>query len=153
MAESYSIGQLADATDVKRSTLRYYERAGLLSPCGRTNGNYRIYSEDSLERVRFIRLAQASGFSLDDILMLLGIRDGMAKPCAEVEKIVDLRLKEVRKRIEDLRVMDKHLNGFLQLCGESGDKSRCEVLESLTLKSSNTIPSNALDTAGNSRSS
>ena len=63
MASPYTIGQLARAAGLPTSTLRYYERAGLLEPTGRSEGNYRLYGEEALERLRFIRAAQATGLN------------------------------------------------------------------------------------------
>jgi MerR family mercuric resistance operon transcriptional regulator len=74
MATEYTIGELAKAADVATSTLRYYERRGLVEPDNRSSGNYRLYDPETLERVRFIRAAQATGFTLDDVAMLLDVR-------------------------------------------------------------------------------
>ncbi len=65
-----TIGQLAAQADVPTSTVRYYERRGLLRCEGRTRANYRQYGEATLERLRFIRAAQAAGFTLVDIRSL-----------------------------------------------------------------------------------
>ncbi len=132
----FTIGQLAAEAGVQTSTLRYYERANLLEPDGRTEGNYRFYSADALERVRFIRVAQAAGFRLDDIATLLNVRDGVTAPCRDVEHLIEHRLAEVRKRLKDLREVDRHLKGFLAVCRESGGKNHCEVLDQLTEQSS-----------------
>ncbi len=71
VATKLTIGELAKAAGVPTSTVRYYERAGILRPSGRSAGNYRVYSKSELERLRFIRAAQATGFTLDDIKSLL----------------------------------------------------------------------------------
>ena len=136
MKNHYTIGQLAKRIGVQTSTLRYYERSKLLVPDGRTDGNYRFYSERALERVRFIRSAQTAGFSLDDISTLLGIRDGVTEPCGEVENLIEKRLCEVRKRLKDLREIDRHLKEFLAVCRGSEEKESCGVLDDLTEKSS-----------------
>lgn len=70
MNMTYTIGQLARAVGVPTSTVRYYERIGLLQPDGRTAGNYRLYGKEALECLRFIRAAQATGFTLEDITHL-----------------------------------------------------------------------------------
>ena len=136
MSECFTIGQLASEAGVPTSTLRYYERADLLSPTGRTDGNYRVYDRSALERVRFIKVAQAAGFSLDDISALLGIRDDVTTPCENVEHLVEHRLGEVRTRLSDLREVERHLKIFLRKCRDSNEKSQCEVLDALTEESS-----------------
>jgi MerR family mercuric resistance operon transcriptional regulator len=137
MSDQLTIGQLAKRAGVQTSTLRYYERADLLTPSGRTDGNYRVYTLDALERVRFIRVAQAAGFSLDDISALLGIRDGTTTPCGEVEQLIDHRLTEVRARLKDLREIEHHLKDFSSICQNSAEKDHCEVLDQLTEESAN----------------
>src|SRR5262249_42122032 len=87
MKTTYTIGQLARATGVPTSTVRYYERMGLLRPSGRTSGNYRVYGEEALERVRFIRAAQATGFTREDITALLNLRDGTTAGCQAVQTL------------------------------------------------------------------
>ena len=81
MATEYTIGELAKAADVASSTLRYYERRGLVEPDNRSEGNYRLYGPETLERVRFIRAAQATGFTLDDVAMLLDVRVAANAAC------------------------------------------------------------------------
>src|SRR5438876_10899472 len=71
-----TIGQLAGAAGVATSTVRFYERAGLLRADHRSAGNYREYDEQSLERLRFIRSAQAVGLSLKDVVELLKLTRG-----------------------------------------------------------------------------
>lgn len=61
MGNDFTIGQLAKAADIPTSTLRYYERIGLLQPRNRSEGNYRLYDEGDLERVRFIRARNLPG--------------------------------------------------------------------------------------------
>lgn len=79
--QTYTIGQLAKSVGVPISTVRYYERAGLLKPEARTGSNYRVYSQQSLERLQFIRSAQAVGLSLDDIAQMLRAAHGSDQPC------------------------------------------------------------------------
>ena len=73
MQKTYTIGRLAKVAEVPVSTVRYYEQRGLLRPESRTESNYRIYGPASLRRLRFIRVAQETGFTLEDIVLLIGI--------------------------------------------------------------------------------
>jgi DNA-binding transcriptional MerR regulator len=119
----YSIGQLAKASSVPTSTIRFYERTGLFKPDGRTGGNYRHYSERALERLRFIRSAQATGFSLDDVRELLKLTNSDDAPCDDVIALTQNRLAEVRKRLKELRHVERVLSQSLANCcqGESPD--------------------------------
>jgi len=96
--------------------VRYYERIGLLRPNGRTAGNYRVYGEDALERLRFIRAAQAAGFTLEDIATLLGLRDGSTAASQAVQTLIEERLSDVEKRMADARHVQSVLKASLELC-------------------------------------
>ena len=98
MNETCSIGELARAAEVPTSTVRYYERVGLVRPSGRTAGNFRYYGLEALHRLRFIRAAAATGFTLADIRRLLEFRDGAAAPCKEVQSLIENRLADVDLR-------------------------------------------------------
>src|SRR5262245_51357341 len=99
----YNIGQLARAAGVPVSTLRYYERVGLLAPTGRAPNNYRFYTQDTLQIVRFIRAAQAIGFTLEDVRTLLTLWNGQSALCKDVQPLVAKRLAEVTQRLQDIR--------------------------------------------------
>ncbi|MCH8343991.1 MAG: heavy metal-responsive transcriptional regulator [Planctomycetes bacterium] len=135
MIKSYTIGELARRAEVPTSTVRYYERAGLLRPAGRTASNYRFYGEDAFERLRFIRTAQAAGFTLGDITSLLELRDGTAVPCREVQVLIEARVDDVAKQLEDLQHVQEVLHASLHICREAEAKGRCEVMENLKLVS------------------
>ena len=136
MDENYSIGGLAREAEIPISTVRYYERIGLVRPDGRTASNYRVYSVDTLERVRFIRAAQRTGFALEDTARLLEFRDGATAPCREVEVLIENRFSETKKRMEDLRRTQSVLKSCLKQCREAATKDRCEVIEELQVASS-----------------
>src|SRR6266542_5401936 len=69
-----TIGELARRPGIGQSTVRYYERAGVLPQPGRTAANYRLYADDAVTRLRFIRRAQQLGFTLNEIKGLLDLR-------------------------------------------------------------------------------
>lgn len=131
MEPEYTIGELARAVEVPTSTLRYYERAGLLAPTGRTRGNYRVYDEPSIERLRFIRAARETGLTIQDIAALLNLRDGATAPCAEIQALIETRLTRVRGQLRDLGHVRRVLESSLALCRGSAPTGRCEVLEDL----------------------
>src|SRR4051794_941812 len=118
-----SIGQLARAAGVATSTVRFYERRGLLKPDQRSQSNYRLYSPASLERLRFIRACQATGLSLKDIRALLDLAYSTDEPCDDLLALARNRLDDVRRKIKDLRRVERALGRSLDLCckGEQGD--------------------------------
>lgn len=135
MKMSYTIGQLAHATGAPTSTVRYYERIGLLQPGGRTAGNYRLYGEDALARLQFIRAAQAAGFTLEDIASLLNLRDGTTTVCQDVQILLEKRLADIEKRMADLRHVQRVLKASLEMCHLSNQDDRCVVIDQLTAAS------------------
>ena len=131
-----TIGQLAKAVDVPTSTIRYYERTDLLNATARTDGNYRVYGPEALERLRFIRAAQGVGFTLEDISTLLDFRDDDADPCGEVQGIIDERLVQLDERIVDLRHLRKVMKSYLKRCQAGQEEGHCEVIDDLSARSS-----------------
>ena len=139
MDRSYTVGRLAAAAGVPATTVRYYERRGLLRPATREgSGNYRAYGKDELERLRFIRAAQASGFALEDVATLLALRDGRTAPCREVQDLIECRLTDVVKRLNDLARVERVLKASLKLCQQNERRGRCKVIDTL---SAATVPS------------
>src|SRR4051794_37791872 len=117
LMQTYSIGQLARAAGVPTSTVRFYERAGLLKPEARSGSNYRVYSQRSLERLQFIRSAQAVGLSLDDVdKMLAAVADAATEPCREVVSLAERRLAEVRGKLKHLKTVEKTLAKAVKNC-------------------------------------
>jgi DNA-binding transcriptional MerR regulator len=132
MVARYTIGQLAREADVPTSTVRYYERRGLLRPDSRSEGNYRIFGDDALERLLFVRSAQAAGFTLSDISSLLRFRDGDVAPCQEVQALITSRLDQVTEQMGHLRHVQRMLRKWLRVCREAERTGRCGVLEGLS---------------------
>lgn len=131
MAKQYTISQLAKAADVATTTLRYYERVGLIVPEDRSRGNYRLYTDESLRRLRFVRTAQATGFTLDDIKTLLGIESDAPAGCNEVQTLIETRLAEVQQKLRDLRQVQRVLATSLTKCREMRNPASCPVIDTL----------------------
>jgi len=132
MDRGYTIGQLAHAAGVPLSTLRYYERVGLLQPTGRAHNNYRFYTRDALQMVRFIRAAQATGFTLDDVHTLLTLRSGNTTLCKDVQPLLTTRLADVAQRLKDMRHIHRVLTTMLALCHAQEQHAPCHVIDRLT---------------------
>jgi len=128
--EQLTISQLAKAADIPTTTVRYYERIGLVKPESRSYGNYRLYSNRSLEKLMFVRAAQAIGFTLGDIRTLLG--DGQRAPCCgDVKSLIEDRLSDIAGRLKDLKHVQRILKAARTQCEKSSTRSRCHVIESL----------------------
>jgi DNA-binding transcriptional MerR regulator len=133
--KTYTIGQLAKAVEVPTSTVRYYERRGLVMPMARSGGNYRLYDSEALDRLGFIRAAQGAGFTLGDIAELLELKGDRKAPCDEVQGLISARLGEVREQIEHLRRVEAMLGQWHEACRCAQRSGKCAVL--VGLESSN----------------
>ncbi len=106
------IGEVAERTGVTTKALRFYERRGLISEPARTDGGYRDYDPAVVDRVTFIKEAQAAGLTLAQIGQVLAIRDDGDAPCRHVETLIDERLAEVEERLRELRDLRSQLRGL-----------------------------------------
>ncbi len=113
------------------STLRYYEREGLLEPESRTASGYRLFGPQSVERVRFIRAAQSVGFTLGDIRVLLEMQAGDHARCGRVRPVIEERLGHVEERLLELRRFRDSLERFLEICRRREDDDACPVVDEL----------------------
>ena len=127
MKSGLTIGELAKASEVPTSTVRFYEREGLLKPSARSASNYRLYTEEDLDRLRFIRAAQATGFTLGDVKALL-----RPAACGKVQSLIEHRLDEVARRMAALRHVKRVLERSLRTCREHAPSGRCKVVEDLS---------------------
>lgn len=125
-----TIGELAKSARVPTSTVRFYERRGLLKPDARTESNYRSYSARTAERLKFIRAAQATGFSLKDIREMLALTYSDDPPCAEVAALMEHRLDDVKQRLGELKRVERALTAALKTCCKGGP-DWCSEIERL----------------------
>ena len=103
------IGELARRTGLATSAVRYYEQLGLLPAPRRAASGYRSYADDAINRLTFIRSAQAVGLTLAEVRQVLGVRDAGEAPCRVVTDLIDRRHAEVRTRLAELRALEKEL--------------------------------------------
>lgn len=96
------IGNVAGLAGVSVQTVRYYERLGLLPAAQRTESGYRVYSPQTVERLQFIRQAQAAGFRLDEIREILRLKYAGQSPCDCVRGLLERKLKEVERQMAEL---------------------------------------------------
>ncbi|MDQ3806271.1 MAG: MerR family transcriptional regulator [Acidobacteriota bacterium] len=131
------IGEVAKASGIAVETLRFYERRGLLGRPRRTGANYRVYDEAVLERLAFIRRAQAVGFTLDEIGEILAESAGGRRPCRHVREAARRKLEELDRRLSELRRYRTELARTLQEWDERGEEegSVCGLIEHSTLTS------------------
>lgn len=127
--ESIGIGALARRAGVGIDTVRYYEREGLLEPRARLASGYRRYSEHEIARLRFIRKAQALGFSLNEIRELLSLSS--LRDVGRVKKKAEAKLSDVDRRIAELQRVRAALAELVKACPGHGRPEECPILAAL----------------------
>ncbi len=122
-------GALAREAGVHVETLRYYERRGLLPEPPRRPSGYREYPESAVALVRFIRRAQALGFTLREIEELLALRS--LSDCDAVRRVAEAKLADIEVRLRDLRRLKRVLRELTDRCREEGSAGHCPIVEAL----------------------
>lgn len=123
-----TIGKLAAAAGTKVETVRYYEKAGLIAPPARTEGNYRSYRAEDMDRLAFIRRTRDLGFSLDEVRALLDMAGQQDRDCATVDDIAGRHLREIDRKIADLTALRRQLAAVVSSC-QGGRVAECRILE------------------------
>lgn len=131
MPHALTIGKLATATGVNVETIRYNERAGLIAPPARTEGNYRSYQSDDMARLRFIRRTRDLGFSLDQVRALLSISGQRERDCGSVDTIATEHLAQVGRKLADLAALRRELADAVASC-QGGTVAECRILEAFS---------------------
>ena len=135
-SRTYRIGEIAHQTGVSVETLRFYEKRRLLSAPPRTEGGFRLYTDDAVQQVRFIKQAQSLGLTLDDVQQLLTGRQRRTHvaSCRKVRDLLTRRIEDIDARIKELREFRRTLNEHLVTCeralAAAGDPE-CPTIEAL----------------------
>lgn len=129
MAAELTIGKLADAAGVNIETIRYYQRRGLLDEPTKPLGGHRRYAPEQAKRVRFIKRAQALGFTLDEVGTLLTL--DAACCCTETRALADRKRALIERKMADLVVMHKALSNLVRQCDAGKDSASCPIIDVL----------------------
>lgn len=129
-SRSMPIGEVSRSLGISVDTLRYYERIGLVPRPARTSGNARLYNEQDISRLRFIRRAQKMDFSLEEIGMLLRMRADPANARDEVRTLTASKLAVIDARLGELTQLRDELRLLLNLCRNAGGDG-CPILDEL----------------------
>jgi len=108
------IGAIATQSGAPIKTIRYYEEVGLLPRPARTAARYRVYSPEIVDRLHFIKKAQSLGLRLTDIKEILDLADRGRCPCGHVQRVLKIRLAELRRKIADLRLLEGRIRQAVQ---------------------------------------
>ncbi len=124
-------GETAKNVGVHIETLRYYERRGLIPKPSRSASNYRLYSQDTVRRVRFVKHAQELGFSLKEIKNLLSLRATTGAKCADVRKRTEAKIQDIEAKIRSLQAMRRALSKLVAECSGDSPIRKCPILDAL----------------------
>ena len=124
-----TIGSLADEAGVNVETIRYYQRRGLMPEPDKPAQGYRRYDVTTVKRVRFIKRAQALGFTLEEIGGLLKLDEAHA--CAETRELASHKLQTIETKLADLVAMRKALTALLCQCDAGAMKGNCPIIHAL----------------------
>lgn len=127
----YLISEFAEKSGVNKETIRYYENKKLLEEPTRTDSGYRLYSDEDIKRVKFIKQIQDLGFSLREIYKLLGVVAQDSVRCQNMFDFVSQKQAEVQKQIEDLKRIEKMLGDLKECCPNEKEMYACPIIETL----------------------
>ena len=123
-------GVLAKKSGVNSETIRYYEKIALMPDPNRSEGGHRLYKDEHLRRLNFIRRSRKLGFSLHEIHELLHLVDDKIYTCAQVQSHTIEHLKDVKEKIQDLKKMERSLKTMISEC-DGRLVPKCPIIDSL----------------------
>ncbi len=125
----YTRGQLAKGAAVNIETIRFYEKIGLMPDPPRNQAGYRIYNEEHLKRLQFIRRTHELGFTNAEIQSLLEMVDGLFS-CDEVREIALEQAHSIKQKIQDLAKLEETLRDMATEC-KGGTTPECAIIDQL----------------------
>ena len=127
----YLISEAAEKSGVNKETIRYYESMKLIKVPKRNVSGYRLYSEVVVERIKFIKRAQALGFTLKEIIELLSLENHPTQNSMPVRMLTLKKLEEVELKIAHLQDLQKALKHLSGSCNGKTDVAHCPIIQSL----------------------
>ncbi|MFV2003162.1 MAG: MerR family transcriptional regulator [Paracoccaceae bacterium] len=127
-----TIGDAARLAGVGVETIRFYERKGLIKqPPRPRGGGFRQYTDEIVRQLCFVRQAQALGFSLKEIDVLLNLRADPGTDCKAVQIRASDKLVEVENKIAQLRIIGEALRDVIAACPLSGGLEGCSIIAAM----------------------
>lgn len=125
----YTIGKLATLAGVSPDTLRYYEKERLITPTSKTGAGYRLYNDEAIRRIRFIKTAQHCGFTLSDIQKLLTLKQAENTCCEDIRSLAIEKKLHIEHKLRILQAMSHALDDLIQSCaGGEATTDDCPIL-------------------------
>lgn len=127
-----TIGKVAERGQVTADSIRFYEREGLIRPAGKSASGYRLYTEEAIRRIEFIKQAQECGFSLADIRELLELRSTDSACCDDIYRVAVEKKLQLEHKIKALNAMSQALTRLIDMCSHDRKSlDECPILGAL----------------------
>jgi len=147
MALGIQIGKVAEQTGLSIDTIRFYQKMGLVKEPARSEGGFRLFSESEVKELVFIQMAQELGFTLNEIKQLSVLNQQPDHACSEVRGLLANKIKDVRRKMDQLLHLEKELRNALRKCDRDLrynegvlHEDYCPVLKDLEQKSTKRRP-------------
>jgi len=129
--KTYKIGEVAHRASVNKETVRYYEKRELITKPERRRSGYRIFTQQQIDEIRFIKRAQQLGFTLSEIKEMMSLRVGKDISCGEVRAKAEEKYQDVLEKIEDLKRIKNVLIDLIDSCKANAQTEDCVILNAL----------------------
>lgn len=127
-----NIGEVAALSNVNSKMIRRYEELGIIPKAGRSLSGYRVYTENDVHVLRFVKRARELGFSMKDIKQLVSLWRNKSRPSSQVKNIAKKHVDELEKKLAEIQSMLGTLNTLVKHC--HGDhRPDCPILDELEL--------------------
>lgn len=125
------IGELARRTDCTVQAIRHYDKEGLIHTSTRSEGNFRLYHKDTVERLVFIKHCRSLDLSIMEIRQLLQLNDSSEVCCSDINLMIDSHIVEVEQRIKGLQSLRNQLKSLRNSCSGERTVEQCGILSNL----------------------
>ena len=126
-----NIGAIAKRANLPTKTVRYYADIGLVTPSGRSEAGYRIYTEVELNKLRFVRSARSFGFTVEECRELLGLYENRERSSRDVKRMALQRIGEIEDKMAELQSLHDELSRLASSC-HGDDRPDCPILAGLS---------------------
>ncbi len=128
------IGQVSKQTNIPIQTIRYYESQQLIQSLGRTEGNFRIYDDQVIDQLKFIKHCRLLDLPLNDIKRINELRNNSQAPCNEVDQMIADQIKQLKVKMEELMQLESQLKALSNACTRNKKVSDCGIIKYLQEK-------------------
>lgn len=129
--KTFKIGEVAQQASVNKETVRYYEKRELITKPDRRRSGYRIFTQQHVNEIRFIKRAQQLGFTLSEIKEMMALRVDDDISCGEVRVKAEEKYQDVMEKIEDLKRIKNLLIDLIESCEANAQTDDCIILNAL----------------------